>query len=150
MIADTKNTRLPFHVVKKFIIPDLRPFRALFFLFLFSVSARPATAQIFNVDSLIHLVEVHPQNDSAKIHMMHTISYLLSESDVNKSFAYYEKVSSLSDSLHFTYGKALASINLGNPARLARKFRIQHQCLYQSSRSGKRMQCTPPRSRVIK
>ncbi len=113
MIADTKNTRLPFHVVKKFIIPDLRPFRALFFLFLFSVSARPAAAQIFNVDSLIHLVEVHPQNDSAKIHMMHTISYLLSESDVNKSFAYYEKVSSLSDSLHFTYGKALASINLG-------------------------------------
>ena len=44
---------------------------------------------------------------------MHRISYMLSETDVKKSFAYYERVSSLSDSLHFTYGKALASINLG-------------------------------------
>ena len=44
---------------------------------------------------------------------MHRISYILSETDVNKSFAYYEKVSNISDSLHFTYGKSLACINLG-------------------------------------
>ncbi len=44
---------------------------------------------------------------------MHRISYLLSETDVNKSFAYYEMVSKLSDSLNFPYGKALANINLG-------------------------------------
>jgi hypothetical protein len=113
MIAQTTITVLPIHIVKKYITPNLRPIRALFFLFLFLISARFATAQIFNVDSLIHLVELHPRNDSAKIHMMHTISYLLSESDVNRSFAYYERVSSLSDSLHFTYGQALAKINLG-------------------------------------
>jgi hypothetical protein len=45
--------------------------------------------------------------------MMHRISYMLSETDVNKSFVYYERVSYLSDSLNFTYGKALANINLG-------------------------------------
>src|ERR1700712_4862787 len=36
-----------------------------------------------------------------------------SEKYVSRSFAYYEKVSSLSDSLNFTYGKALGNINLG-------------------------------------
>jgi len=44
---------------------------------------------------------------------MHTISYMLSESDVSRSFAYYGMVSRLSDSLNFTYGKALGNINLG-------------------------------------
>src|SRR3982751_3357135 len=44
---------------------------------------------------------------------MHTISYLLSESDVAKSYTYYSMVSRLSDSLNFTYGKALGNINLG-------------------------------------
>ena len=44
---------------------------------------------------------------------MHTISYLLSESDIGKSFTYYSMVSRLSDSLNFTYGKALGNINLG-------------------------------------
>jgi len=43
---------------------------------------------------------------------MHRISYFLSETDVARSFAYYEKVLNLSDSLHFTYGKGLASLNL--------------------------------------
>jgi hypothetical protein len=113
MIADTTNTSLTIQAVKKFITPDLRLFRALFFLSIVLGCTQPVSAQIFNVDSLIHLVDTHPQNDSAKIHMMHTISYLLSESDVSRSFDYYEKVSSLSDSLHFTYGKALANINLG-------------------------------------
>jgi hypothetical protein len=113
MIADPENICLTIHTVKKFITPDLRPFRALFFSFILLASAPPAMAKTSPLDSLIHLVDTHPKNDSAKIHWMHTISYMLSESDVNKSFAYYEKVSSLSDSLHFTYGKALANINLG-------------------------------------
>src|ERR1700682_5940781 len=113
MIADLTNTCPSHHKRKKLITPGLRPLRALFFLLLFLAITRPAISQLSNVDSLIHWVETHPHNDSVRIHRMHTISYMLSESDVSKSFAYYEMVSRLSDSLHFTYGKALANINLG-------------------------------------
>ncbi len=112
MIADTTTTILLYKAVKKFITPDLRPLRALFFLF-FLTAVRPVHAQPSPVDSLIQWVESHPHNESLRIHMMHRISYMLSETDVSKSFAYYERVSYLSDSLHFTYGKALANINLG-------------------------------------
>src|SRR5664279_513134 len=97
--------------IKKFITPSLQPFRALFFLLLLFI-ARAATAQSTRVDSLIQWVDEHPHNDSARIHAMHTISYLLSESDVGRSFTYYSMVSRLSDSLNFTYGKALGNINL--------------------------------------
>ena len=44
---------------------------------------------------------------------MHRISYQLSETDIKSSFAYYEKVVAISDSLDYTYGKSLAQINLG-------------------------------------
>lgn len=113
MIAATTNTFSPIHVLKKFIAPNPNYIRALFFIFSFSLTAGSVFSQAFNVDSLILWVNTHPQNDSTKIHKMHRISYLLSETDVEKSFAYYERVSSLSDSLHFTFGKALASTNLG-------------------------------------
>lgn len=63
------------------------------------------------VDSLINYVNTH-RVDSAWILNCHKISYRLSETDVKKSFAYYEKVSSASDSMNFLYGKALAQINL--------------------------------------
>jgi len=112
MIADTENTCSKIRAVKKFITPDLRLLRALFFFFLL-VASSYGKAQKSTLDSLIHLVETYPHNDSAKIRMMHSISRILVESDVSKSFAYYEQVSNLSDSLHFTYGKALANINLG-------------------------------------
>ena len=98
--------------IKKFITTDLRPLRALFFILLL-VTSRTAISQNTRVDSLIQWVEEHPHNDSARIHAMHTISYLLSESDIAKSFIYYSMVSRLSDSLNFTYGKALGNINLG-------------------------------------
>jgi Histidine kinase len=114
MIAETTNICFKTNDVKLFITPKPRTLRALFFLFLFSLMCRPVAAQnSYNVDSLILWVNAHPHNDSTRIHCMHRISYLLSETDVNKSFAYYELVSKLSDSLHFTYGRALASINLG-------------------------------------
>src|SRR5580704_3257031 len=113
MIADPTNICFKKIVVRIFITPNLRPVRALFFLFLFFGTTRPVFAQAYNVDSLVKWVEMHPKNDSTRIHMMHRISYLLSETDVNKSFAYYELVSKLSDSLNFTFGRALASINLG-------------------------------------
>jgi hypothetical protein len=113
MIAYNPKTCPSPAAIKKFITPDLRPTRALFFLFLILTAARPVVCQINSVDSLIRLVDHHPKNDSAKIHWMHTISYMLSESDVTRSFAYYGMVSRLSDSLNFTYGKALGNINLG-------------------------------------
>src|SRR5450631_4111254 len=104
MIAETLNI-----CVKKFHIPNLRPLRALFLVFLFFIFTGTATAQSFNVDTLINQLDTGHFNDSTRIHMMHRISYLLSETDVNRSFAYYERVSRQSDSLHFTFGKALAN-----------------------------------------
>ncbi len=65
------------------------------------------------VDSLIDWINKHPKIDSQYIQTLHRISYQLSEKDVNRSFYYYEKVSTLSDSLDFVFGKALAQINLG-------------------------------------
>jgi sensor histidine kinase YesM len=65
------------------------------------------------VDSLLTWIKLHPQVDSQYIQTLHRVSYRLSEKDVSKSFEYYEKVSRLSDSLQFIYGKSLAQINLG-------------------------------------
>jgi hypothetical protein len=65
------------------------------------------------IDSLVNWTVTHPAIDSQHILTLHRISYRLSETDTKKSFAYYEKVSVLSDSLNFTYGKSLAQINLG-------------------------------------
>ena len=113
MIADAHEICLIIITKKRFATPDLRLFRALFLFFIFFYISRPAHAQAYNVDSLLLWVNTHPQVDSEKIHKMHRISYLLSETDVNKSFAYYKKVASLSDSMNFTFGKALASTNLG-------------------------------------
>lgn len=70
-------------------------------------------AQNSYVDSLINWTEQHPKIDSLYIQTLHRISYRLSEKDVKKSFDYYVKVASLSDSLNFTFGKSLAQINLG-------------------------------------
>lgn len=72
-----------------------------------------ATAQNRFVDSMIHWIETHPRIDSEYVHTLHRISYRLSEKDIHRSFAYYERVAALSDSLHFTFGKSLAQINLG-------------------------------------
>lgn len=112
MIADSSNTIIKRYQGKKFTTP-IPSFRALFFLFIFISVLRPVRAQTPEIDSLIHWVVIHPVNDSMKMYMLHHISYKLSEIDTKKSFDYYEQLSRLSDSLHFTYGKALANINLG-------------------------------------
>jgi hypothetical protein len=79
MIADSQNTCSINNSIKKFITPHLRQFRALFFLFCISATTTPVVAQMSNVDSLIRWVDSYPYNDTAKIHAMHTISYLLFE-----------------------------------------------------------------------
>lgn len=58
-------------------------------------------------------IQAHPKIDSQYILTLHRISYRGIDEDLQRSFAYYEKVSYYSDSLHFVYGKALAQINLG-------------------------------------
>ncbi|MDQ6761449.1 MAG: histidine kinase [Bacteroidota bacterium] len=65
------------------------------------------------IDSLKNWIKEHPKIDSQYIQTLHRISYRLSEKDVKQSFQYYEKVSVLSDSMNFTFGKSLAQINLG-------------------------------------
>ncbi|MEO7536664.1 MAG: hypothetical protein ABIU30_22605, partial [Ferruginibacter sp.] len=80
---------------------------------LLSFLQSPLHAQSKFVDSLFTWISTHPKVDSAYITTLHRISYRLSEKDVKKSFAYYEKVHAYSDSLNFNYGKSLAQINLG-------------------------------------
>ncbi len=65
------------------------------------------------VDSLIGWINKNPVVDSQYIQTLHRISYRLSEKDADGAYYYYEKVSKLSDSLNFTFGKSLAQINLG-------------------------------------
>jgi hypothetical protein len=113
MIAGNKNKYISGYYLKKYITPTLQPFRALFFVFFFLAGPLFTRAQQTETDSLTQWLKTHPANDSLKIHVLHHLSYLLSETDFNKSFEYYQRVSFLSDSLHFTYGKALANINLG-------------------------------------
>ncbi|MEO6550328.1 MAG: histidine kinase [Ferruginibacter sp.] len=65
------------------------------------------------IDSLVDWIVQHPKVDSSHIITLHRISYRFNENDVKKSFYYYQKVVSLSDSLNFVYGKSLGEINLG-------------------------------------
>jgi len=85
----------------------------IFGLLLAILFAVNVNAQDKYVDSLLRWIATHPKIDSQYIQTLHRISYRLSEKDVKKSFDYYEKVSALSDSLHFVFGKSLAQINLG-------------------------------------
>jgi len=84
-----------------------------YLLFIICLSSISGKAQDSYVDSLLSWLNVHPKIDSQYIQTLHRVSYRLSESDVKKSFAYYEKVAYLSDSMNFLYGKSLAQINLG-------------------------------------
>lgn len=70
-------------------------------------------AQTNYTDSILNWVQNHPKIDSQYIISIHRLSYRYSESNIQKAFQYYEKVSTLSDSMNFTYGKSLAQINLG-------------------------------------
>ncbi len=69
-------------------------------------------AQQKYTDSLLQWIDNHPTIDSLYILTLHRISYRLSENDIEKAFMYHERVATLSDSLDFIYGKALAQINL--------------------------------------
>ena len=88
--------------------------KRLSFIVFFSCLLQSFTfAQTKYVDSLFTWINSHPSIDSQYIATLHRISYRLSEKDVKRSFAFYEKVDAYSDSLNLTYGKSLAQINLG-------------------------------------
>ena len=71
------------------------------------------TAQDKFVDSMINWVNATHEIDSIYIVTLHKISYRLSEKDLKRSYEYFQKAAYYSDSIAFTYGKALAQINLG-------------------------------------
>lgn len=74
--------------------------------------ATNVNAQSNYIDSVLNWIKENPKVDSQYILSLHRLSYRYNENDIKKSFEYYEKVSNLSDSLNFTYGKSLAQINL--------------------------------------
>lgn len=82
------------------------------FLIIQLVWLQKSNGQERYVDSLINWLKEHPKIDSEYIITLHRISYRTNETDIKKSFEYYEKVTTLSNELNFTYGKALAQINL--------------------------------------
>ena len=145
MIAEITHTWSPPCGIKKFFNPYFRV-RILFFVCFCLPAVSFVSAQTFNVDSLIRWVNAHPQNDSAKIHVMHRISYMLSETDTKKSFDYYERVSILSDSLHFTFGKALASINLGILLSSAGNYESSTKAFFNAIDLAEVLRCVPRES----
>lgn len=75
-------------------------------------AGRNLRAQANVIDSMVNWTKNNPKVDSQYILTLHRIAYRYSETNISKSFEYYEKVATLSDSLNFNYGKSLAQINL--------------------------------------
>ena len=75
--------------------------------------AQALVAQNKIVDSLLNWIKNHPKIDSQYIITLHRISWRSVDENLKQSFAYYDKVSYYSDSMHFNFGKGLAQVNLG-------------------------------------
>ena len=60
-------------------------------LFIFYYSGNIVAQDKF-IDSLVDWINKNPKIDSQYIQTLHRISYRLNEKDVEKSYAYYEKV----------------------------------------------------------
>jgi hypothetical protein len=88
-------------------------YKKITIFFLFIALCHCGFSQGRYIDSLLTWIKTHPKIDSQYIQTLHRISYRYSEKDINKSYAYYQQVQQLSDSLNFTFGKSLAQINLG-------------------------------------
>jgi Histidine kinase len=104
-------------------------------------------AQNKGVDSMKAWVNTHTAIDSAYILTLHRISYRLSEKDVKQSFTYYEKVVSLSDSINFIYGKALAQINLGILLYNSANFDASNKAYFKAI--GYADDCNAPRLKAV-
>jgi len=87
--------------------------KIIFFFAVLTGLLQSTAAQNKYVDSVIDWLYKNPKVDSHYVVTLHSISYRLSESDIKKSYEYYKKTAYYSDSMNFTYGKALAQINLG-------------------------------------
>lgn len=106
--------------------------KALFFLLFGSLLCCSVRAQNRLVDSMIAWTVAHPVIDSQYILTLHRISYRGIDEDIRRSFDYYEKVSYYSDSLKFTYGKALAQINLGLLFSFAGNYDASNQAYFKA------------------
>jgi hypothetical protein len=98
------------------IFTILNSYKQYFLIWIFFAGAicagRNLRAQANVIDSMVNWIKNNPKVDSQYILTLHRIAYRYSETNISKSFEYYEKVATLSDSLNFNYGKSLAQINL--------------------------------------
>lgn len=91
-----------------------KSYHTLLLFFIITISGTsPVKAQSNVIDSMLNWIKNNPKIDSQYILTLHRLSYRYNENNIAKSFEYYEKVATLSDSFDFTYGKSLAQINLG-------------------------------------
>ena len=91
----------------------IKSYQTLLLLFTIAMFGTcPVKAQSNLIDSMLNWIKNNPKIDSQYILTLHRLSYRYNENNIAKSFEYYEKVATLSDSLDFTYGKSLAQINL--------------------------------------
>jgi tetratricopeptide (TPR) repeat protein len=98
------------------IFTILNSYKQYFLIWIFFAGAicasRNLRAQANVIDSMVNWTKNNPKVDSQYILTLHRVAYRYSETNISKSFEYYEKVATLSDSLNFNYGKSLAQINL--------------------------------------
>ncbi len=106
--------------------------KKIFFLVIVSSLSHGLIAQSNFVDSMIEWANNHHTIDSQYILTLHRISYRGIDKDLKRSFAYYEKVSYYSDSLHFIFGKGLAQINLGILFSKASNFDLSNQAYFKA------------------
>jgi hypothetical protein len=108
---------LKYHYFNSLIIfTILNSYKQYFLIWIFFAGAicagRNLRAQANVIDSMVNWIKNNPKVDSQYILTLHRVAYRYSETNISKSFEYYEKVATLSDSLNFNYGKSLAQINL--------------------------------------
>ena len=95
-------------------------------------AGRNVYAQTNAIDSMQNWLKDNPKIDSQRILTLHRLSYRYSETNIAKSFEYFEKVATLSDSLNYIYGKALAQINLGLLLSNSANYEGSNECYFKA------------------
>jgi hypothetical protein len=106
--------------------------KSFIFLLVTCFLATDLCAQKKVVDSLLDWIRTHPTIDSQYIITLHRISWRSVDENIKQSFAYYDKVSYYSDSLHFLFGKGLAQVNLGVLFAKAANFEASNKAFFKA------------------
>lgn len=106
--------------------------KIFFLLIVINAFAQQLAAQNKYVDSLFNWIKLHPKIDSQYIITLHRISWRSADINLKQSFAYYDKVSYYSDSLHFVFGKGLAQVNLGVLFNKAANFDASNKAFFKA------------------